>query len=309
MVYRHASRYKIIGKQRMPKKAFRVLVATDASPQARAGVGTALVFPWPDGSRAQGVMVSGVSGLNRWRPRARAALLPWLRHEAARVQRRLRRRWPDAEVVVVNPPVAKTIVEQARRWRAQIIVVGSRGRGTLHRALVGSVSRDVTHEADCSVLIVKGKVRAPRRLLIGLDGSVRSRRAVGFVSRLRAPAGGRVTLLAVVEPTSSPSIRSLPASIRAVLLEELAARDRQRIARARRELSAATRRLTRAGWKVNSVVRRGVPLSELIKTASARHADVTIVGARGTTGLERLLLGSVAEGTLAHSSRSVLVVK
>ena len=293
----------------MAKRSFNVLVASDASPQARAGVAATLAFPWPDGTRAQGVMVSGVAGLDRWRRRARAAYVPWLRQEAARVRRRLRRRWADAEVVVVNPPVVKAIVEQAQRWGADVIVLGSRGRGTLQRTLLGSVSRDVVHEAECAVLVVKGKVRAPRRFLIGLDSSVRSTRAVAFVSRLPPPSRGRVTLLAVVEPTSSTSIARLPRSVRSVLAAEMAALDRERITRARRELSTAARRLTRAGWTVDKVVRRGIPLSELLKTASAKRADITIVGARGATGLKRLLLGSVAEGALAHSSGSVLVVR
>ena len=282
----------------MRKRAFHLLVATDASRQARAGLAETLAFPWPDGARAQGVMVSGVSGLNRW-----------LRREAARVQRRLRTRWADADVVVVNPPVVKAIVEQARKWRADVIVLGSRGRGALHRTLLGSVSRDVMHEAECAVLVVKGKARRPRRLLIGLDGSVRSRRAVAFVSKLPPPPNGRVTLLAVVEPTSSPSLFALPRSVPALRRAELAALERERMTRARRELSTAARRLTRRGWAVKSVVRRGVPLAELLKAASANDTDVTIVGARGATGLTRLMLGSVAEGTLAHSSGSVLVVR
>ena len=293
----------------MGKRSFNVLVATDASPQARSALATTLAFPWPDGARVRGVMVSGVPSPKRWRRRARAALIPWLRHEAARVQRTLKRRWPDAEVLIVNPPVVKAIVEQAQKWRARVIVVGSRGRGILHRTLLGSVSRDVMHEADCSVLVIKRTVRSPRRLLIGLDGSIRSRGAVAFASRLSPPPGGRVTLLAVVEPTSSPSIGTLPASIRAMLATELAALHRERMARARREVSTAARRLTRAGWAVEKVVRRGIPLQELLKTAATKRADITIVGARGATGLKRLLLGSVAEGTLAHSPGSVLVVK
>jgi nucleotide-binding universal stress UspA family protein len=293
----------------MPKRSFTVLVATDASRPARAAVAATLAFPWPDDTRAHGVMVGAVSGRNRWGRRARAAFGPWLRQEAARVQRRLRRRWADAEVVVVDPPVVKAIVEQARSRRADVIVVGSRGRGTLQSALLGSVSRDVAHEAHCAVLVVKGRGRAPRRLLIGLDGSDRSRRAVAFVGRLSPPRGGRVTLLAVVEPISSRAIGRLPASVRSVLAGELAALDRERTTRAQRELSRASRRLRRAGWAVDNVVRRGIPLAELLRAASTRRTDVTVVGARGTTSLERLLLGSVAEGTLAHSRGSVLIVK
>jgi nucleotide-binding universal stress UspA family protein len=211
--------------------------------------------------------------------------------------------------VVADPPVVAAIVERARKWRAQVIVLGSRGRGSLQSALMGSVSRDVMHAADCSVLVVKGTVRAPRRLLIGLDGSRGSRRAAGFVSNLPPPTGGRVTLLAVVEPTSSTSVRRMPGSVRSVLTAELAALDGERMATARREASIAARRLMRAGWAVETVVRRGIPLPELLKTASSKRADLIVVGARGAGGLKRLLLGSVAEGTFAHTPVPVLIVK
>ena len=293
----------------MRKRPFRVLVATDGSPQARAAMAATLAFPWPRGTRALGVMVSAVPRLERWRRPAQKALLAWLRREMARVQRTMRRRWLDAEVVVVDPPIVNAIVERARRWRAQVIVLGSRGRGSLHGALLGSVSRDVMHEAGCTVLVIKGKARAPRHLLIGLDGSSRSRRAAAFVSRITPPVGGRVTLLAVIEPTRTTSIRPMPASIRNVLVAEFAALDRERLAKARREVSTAARRLTRAGWAVEKVVRRGIPLSELLRAASDKRADIIVVGARGAGGLTRLLLGSVAEGTFAHASVPVLVVK
>lgn len=293
----------------MRKRSFHVLVATDASPQARAALAATVAFPWPDGARAQGVMATGVPGLIRWRRPARTALVSWMRREAVRVRRTLRRRWADAQVVVVDPPAVKAIVERARTWRAQAIVLGSRGRGALHRALLGSVSRGVIQRAPCAVLVVKGEVRAPRRFLIGLDGSVRSRHAVGFVSGLQPPAGGCVTLLVVVEPTHSTSIGTLPTSIRAVVAAELAALNRGRLGMARREVSTAARRLIRAGWTVEKEVRRGIPLPQLLRTASTRRADIIVVGARGVGGLGRMLLGSVAEGTLAHAPVSVLIVK
>ena len=293
----------------MRRRPFHVLVATDGSRQARAAMAATLAFPWPHATRAQGVMVSGVPRLSRWRKRARKALLDWLRRETTRVQRTLRRRWADAEVVVVAPPIANAIVERADRWRAQVIVLGSRGRGSLQSALMGSVSRDVMHEANCAVLVIKGRARTPQRFLIGLDGSSRSRRAVAFVSRVPPPARGRVTLLSVIEPTRATSIRPMPAYVRDVLVAELAALDRARLAKARREVSTAARRLKRAGWAVERVVRRGIPLRELLRTASSKRADIIVVGARGTGGLSRLLLGSVAEGTFAHASVPVLVVK
>jgi nucleotide-binding universal stress UspA family protein len=66
-------------------------------------------------------------------------------------------------------------------------------------------------------------------------------------------------------------------------------------------------RLTRRGWRVTNEVRVGRPLEELL--ASARDDDVLVVGARGVGAVERLLLGSVAEGLTARSPVPVLVAR
>lgn len=77
----------------------------------------------------------------------------------------------------------------------------------------------------------------------------------------------------------------------------------------RHGLQAAARRLARAGWAVKTELRRGVPLTEVLRAVSASRADVVVLGARGVCGVERWLLGSVAEGTLARAPVSVLLVK
>jgi nucleotide-binding universal stress UspA family protein len=232
-----------------------------------------------------------------------------LDREARRAQRVLSRRWPDARVAVVNAPPAEAVLAQARKRHARGVVLGSRNLGRLRRLVLGSVSRVVVRRAPCAVLVVKGRLREAQRVLLGLDGSVRSRRAVAFVSRLQPPPGGVVTLLAVVEPVRSTSISRLPASVRAVVGSELTALETGRRRAARREVEAAARRLTRSGWKVKAEVRGGIPLMELLRAASASRADVVVVGGRGVGGMERVLLGSVAEGTLAESPVSVLIVK
>ena len=67
--------------------------------------------------------------------------------------------------------------------------------------------------------------------------------------------------------------------------------------------------LTRAGWRARGVVREGLPLVEVLREATASRADLVVIGARGTGGLARLLLGSVAEGVLDRSPVPVLLVK
>lgn len=52
-------------------------------------------------------------------------------------------------------PAARTICEKAEEWNAELIVMGSHGRGFLGRAWFGSVSDKVIHHARCSVMIVR----------------------------------------------------------------------------------------------------------------------------------------------------------
>ena len=60
-----------------------------------------------------------------------------------------------AESRPIEGEVGSTIVAAANDWQADMVVVGMRGHGIVHRALVGSTSRHVLHDAPMSVLIVR----------------------------------------------------------------------------------------------------------------------------------------------------------
>jgi nucleotide-binding universal stress UspA family protein len=143
---------------------------------------------------------------------------------------------------------------------------------------------------------------------VGVDGSANAQRAVAFVARLRPPRGGRVSLVRVLEPVRVPSLGLMPAGVRGVLQRELAEVRAEQVRGAQRELTAATAVLKRAGWSVRHVIRFGTPVAELV-AASRAGSHVVVVGARGTGGIKRLLLGSVAEGLLSSCQLPVLLVR
>lgn len=60
-----------------------------------------------------------------------------------------------AESRPIEGEVGSTIVNAASAWGADVVVLGTRGHGVVHRALVGSTSRHVLHQAPMSVLIVR----------------------------------------------------------------------------------------------------------------------------------------------------------
>jgi nucleotide-binding universal stress UspA family protein len=74
-------------------------------------------------------------------------------------------------------------------------------------------------------------------------------------------------------------------------------------------MNTAARKLNRAGWRTRTEVKVGEPLRELLRAAKAAKADVIVVGARGTSGMRHLLLGSVAESLLSRSPVPVLLAR
>jgi nucleotide-binding universal stress UspA family protein len=289
--------------------AFPLLIATDGSEQARAAIATAIRFPWPPSTRPIVVVARGGVLGSRWPTAIGAGVDRELERVALRGRQALQARWPEVEIAIVDQSPVDGILAQARRRGAKAIVVGFRGKGAIARFVLGSVSRGVVRRAACPVLVVKGRPRTPTHVLIGLDGSANARRAVDFVASLETSPGVRATLLRIIEPVRAPSAGVLPATVRAAVGAQAAALEAQQRAAAQRDVEGAGSQLARAGWTVRTMVRTGVPLPELLRAVGAVRADVLTLGARGVGGLERALLGSVADGALSHSPVSVLIVK
>jgi nucleotide-binding universal stress UspA family protein len=266
----------------------------------------AVRFPWPRDATAVGVIACGDARAPEWPPWGALAIDGAAERVARAAERVLRQRWPASDVRLVRRSAVDAILQHARR--AGAIVVGSRGHGGLVGLMLGSVSRGVVRSAACPVLVVKQQRASVRHLVVGLDGSVNARRAVALVGRLVPPRGGRVTLVQVVEPVRFPSLGLLPGHVRGMIAGEARAFQRKRVQAAPRAVQGAVRELGRAGWRARGLVRLGVPARELLAIAGA-DADVLVVGARGTGGVRRLLLGSVANTVLNESRVPVLIVK
>lgn len=294
----------------MPEtREFRVLLATDGSNHSRAAIATVRRFPWPPHTRVAAVVGARSSGsLGRLRPASEA----WRRHVervAASARRSLRLTWPDGDVTVVDAAPVDAILGEARRRRANIIVLGWRGHGPVSRLLMGSVSRGVVRRAPCPILVVRRR-HDVRTVVVGLDGSRNARKAVAFLAALKPRRGARAVLVQIVEPLTVPSAaRLLPGTARTVILREARKINADQLRRARRGLRAMAPALKRGGWTVRTQVRLDVPLRGLLEAVKVMKADLLCVGTRGVGGFERLVLGSVAEGVLGRCPVGVLLVR
>ena len=63
----------------------------------------------------------------------------------------------DATGLLIQGPIVKTVLETAKKAKADMIIMGTHGRGAVFQILVGSVSEGVLHKAKCPVLLVPMK--------------------------------------------------------------------------------------------------------------------------------------------------------
>ena len=291
----------------MPRYVLRILIASDGSPAAEAALTTAGRFPWPDSVRVRGLAahLAPATASQAAQRRAREGL----EQVVANLGRAVKKINEDADVVVADAPPIDAILAEAERERASVIVVGWRGHGKLKRMLTGSVSHAVASRAPCSVLVVRDSPRAVRRFLVGYDGSANAKRAIDFLAALE-PRRSRVVLVNSVEPLALPgSLSRVPAFVRRPVRQGAATLRDERYRDAIRSLDRAVARLEELGWRAERELRTGEPLDNLLRAVVEHRADVLVVGARGVSGVERALLGSVADRALDRSPVPVLVVR
>lgn len=201
--------------------------------------------------------------------------------------------------IAVDDLPAHALIHAARD--ADLIVVGARGLGGFRGLLIGSVSQKCLHEAHCPVAIIREPApvvdgRLPL-VVVGVDGAPSARPALAWAAD---EARTRGASLEVVHAWQPPYVGGFPftGALPDYDLYEAGAR----------ELVTdllATVDLTDVPVVERTVVCSG-PSSALLD--AARHADLTVVGARGLGGVRRFLLGSVSHQVTLHAPHPVVVV-
>lgn len=142
------------------------------------------------------------------------------------------------------------------------------------------------------------------RILIAVDQSPHSARAVRFVSRMRWPAGSRVIVASVMTPPLPPPVAGVDAGVS--LMVEVSA---EQVAETRARVAEAEAELRAAGIATESRTPTGDPRDILLRLVEDERVDLIVLGSHGRTGLAKLLLGSVSSHAVTHARCSVLVVK
>ena len=135
-----------------------------------------------------------------------------------------------------------------------------------------------------------------KRLVVGVDGSVGSRRALEWAMLLALRfdaellAVHAVGLLSRLADGSQVPSQSHRAELRQLFESQWCAP------------------LVHQGVKYRSMLEDGAPVPVLLQVAEREHADLSVVGSRGEGGFAELLLGSTSHQLAEHSRRPVLIV-
>ena len=281
----------------------RIVIGVDRSPEAELACEFVADRTWPSGTRVVLVAAS--------QPRVELASFVPVGIEPLVEDRYQLEQLLDVRAEVIRlaklpvdteigaGPAPEVLMEAAAGHFADLIVVGSRRRGPLSSAILGSVSAALADHAPCPVLVA----RAPRatRMLVATDGTHSSRS------------------IPTVLATWGPAFRGLPVEVVSVMPRhafvtpwssggvEEAGNDELELHQGLAEQVADE--LMELGWHSAAVVRTGAPDHEIVAAGEEWGADLIVTGSRGIGTLHRLLGGSVAHEVLLHARSSVLVMR
>jgi nucleotide-binding universal stress UspA family protein len=209
----------------------------------------------------------------------------------------------EVETLVRRTNPVGGIVSTARELNADFIVMGSHGAG-LDRFLLGSVAENVTREAECPVIVVRGpdEISTFEKVVVGVDFSAFSMPLVA-IARSLCPPQAEIHLVHTWQPPhldtahlfGDPGHESLYGALSEGLKQHS------------QELESFATALPEDS-RYRLELRTGRPASTLLEYFEDVHADTIFVGAHDADRVENML-GSVSDRILRHAPMTVLLTE
>lgn len=184
---------------------------------------------------------------------------------------------------------------------AEMVVVGSHGSGGLTGFLLGSVSRQVASHAACPTVVVRAEVPEAGDMVVGVDGSSHSLKALRWAFEQASFTGSALHVLHSWEIPPTWSMVEVPSYEPEVLIRDYGNAELRDTSEA-----MAGFRADFPDVKVRQEVMKGSPVKSLVKASET--ASLLVVGSRGLGGFRGLLLGSVSHAVVHKAACSVAVV-
>lgn len=205
-------------------------------------------------------------------------------------------------------PVVHQILQAADAASADLIVMGTHGRGGFEHLLLGSVAEKIVRKATCPVLTVPPGERQPaapsgrfQTILCATDFSETATHAVAYARALAERTRGLLILVHALDWPFGQMPRPPATPLAELRLSLETAADEQ----LRQAVSDEHRRHCR----VEQIVTQGKPAHDIVRLARDRSADLVVLGVRGRGAINLALLGSTAHHVIREAACPVLTVR
>ncbi len=287
-----------------------ILLATDGSPGSEIALDLILSLQYRPTDRIDVVSVpvhnyagASLDGIGVFLSEVIEVETAAARRTAAEAVARIHARGVTTGLRVVEGPAAEAIVATAVAAKDGLIVVGSRGRGRIAGAILGSTARALARHSPIPVLVVRERRGTPIRILVASDGSEDSDAAVAALGSLPLPRNAEVTVLYVARDTTHAT---WPPGTFGDELRAAVERDERHAALEALRIAAA--RLP-SGMQVHLEIEHGPVADRVLGHAGAMGADLIVLGARGSNLGALFIQGSTADRVLADAHCAVLVAR
>lgn len=209
------------------------------------------------------------------------------------------------ECRVVHPSAAGGILSYAAEHDTDLIVLGTHGRRGVQRLVLGSVAEEVVRRAPRPVLTVGRGASTPaslegQPLLVPIDFSEHQGPLLAHARELARAYDMTLILFHAVEMEGLPDVYGLSTSPP----ESDALTDRTRAT-----IEEQAESLRDQGVTVQVEVRNGHPAEEILEAADEFDVHLLAIATHGRSGVERMLMGSVAEKVIRQAPCPVFTVK
>jgi nucleotide-binding universal stress UspA family protein len=187
---------------------------------------------------------------------------------------------------------------------AVALVVGSRGRGAVKRAFLGSTSSDLAHNCETPVVVVHAKADGKDNIVLAVDGDARTQRALGWCIGNLCRGGNTLHLVRCYERLPmvvGPFYGEFPTE-----KEEAAWREHH--ATPLNEFAEEAKRI-KGDVKIQQHLIAGDVRDELVRLSKDLDAVALVVGSRGQGAVKRALLGSTSSYLAHHSTVPLAIVR
>jgi nucleotide-binding universal stress UspA family protein len=205
---------------------------------------------------------------------------------------------------------AERIVDLAREIEAEITVLGSRGEGCAPASSLGRTAQQILASAHNSVFIahsssVAPAAAAPKRILVPLDGSIRTESVLPAAVRIASAHGAELLLVHVVQETLQTELLSAPEdmALAHTLTDRLESGAKRYLERLQRQLEH------RLAPNRTLVVRHANERQCLLEISQREQADLIVISAHGYGCDSARSFGSVTTYLLTHSTVPLLVLQ